>query len=343
MHGADPANLYMMVGVMRSVMPSVFPGNSTEGDTPFIIGVAGDSGSGKTTFTEAIRVILGPGIVTTITLDDYHRYDRNERAEKQVTPLHPDANRFDRLAADLAALRQGRRIQKPVYNHETGTFDPEEPFVPGDIIILEGLHTLFTEEIRQMIDLSIYVDPDPAVKYAWKIKRDVAERGHSREAVEEEIEIRKPDYEQYVEFQRAFADIVVHIGESIIAPDADPPLYCVQLIQKRCSECLPQVPLTLDLARVIPLEDGPFGISGDEMTLDGREMVRLTLDGYLPYGIARALEESIENQTTICALQFYPGRQVTPTNIISLLIAWRVICRECNLSRAPKRQSTYLR
>jgi phosphoribulokinase len=299
-------------------------------DTPLIIGVAGDSGSGKTTFTQLIRVILGPSAVATITLDDYHRYDRFERAELGITPLHPDANRFDRLTSDIAALKRGEVIQKPVYNHTTGTFDPDIPFAPRSIIILEGLHPLFNEEIRAMIDLSIFVDPDTDVKYAWKIRRDIGERGHNRDALLEEIARREPDYRQYVAFQRGYADLVIRIQESICCQNRDPLTYRVSLLHNLPFEYLPSVPFTLDLLRILPIVDGPFSIGAEEVLLDGRRLSSLCLDGCLPYGFARSLEESIEEQTTVCALPFFPGTQITATNVIALLIAWQVICRRCN-------------
>jgi phosphoribulokinase len=90
----------------------------------FTIGVAGDSGSGKTTFTNAIRQIFGPDLVGTITLDDYHIYDREERKQLNITPLNPDANNIARLESDVAWLKSGQEIEKPVYNHATGTFGP---------------------------------------------------------------------------------------------------------------------------------------------------------------------------------------------------------------------------
>ncbi len=312
-----------------------FPDQMNGSKRPFIIGVAGDSGSGKTTFTKIISIVLGPSRVSTITLDDYHRYDRKERADLSITPLHPDANRFDRLSSDIAALKRGETIQKPVYNHTDGTFDPDTPFSPKQIIILEGLHPLFTEELREMIDLSIFVDPVPDVKYAWKIRRDVGERGHSREAVLEEIRIREPDYEKYVAFQRQYADYVIRIEESRAAPDQEPPVYSVSLLQADPSFCLLEVPFTLDLSRILPLADGPFGIGGGIVELDGRSRVSLTLDGYLPYGFARSLEESIEAQTEICALPFFPGKQVSATDVIALLIAWQIICRQSTVHQTP--------
>ena len=161
----------------------------------FVIGVAGDSGSGKTTFTNAIRQIFGPDLVATITLDDYHRYNREERKRLDITPLHPDANNLVQLETDVERLRDGRAITKPVYNHETGTFDPPVPFASKKIIILEGLHTLFTPRLRELMDFSVFVDPDAEVRYAWKRRRDTGERGYSPAEVTEEITRREKDYE----------------------------------------------------------------------------------------------------------------------------------------------------
>ena len=114
----------------RYIMPRIPPFKEIIARSPlvFIIGVAGDSGSGKTTFTNAIRQIFGPDLVATITLDDYHKYDREERKRLDITPLHPDANNLTQLEVDVARLKEGYAITKPVYNHATGIFDPPVPF-----------------------------------------------------------------------------------------------------------------------------------------------------------------------------------------------------------------------
>ncbi|HQN91944.1 MAG TPA: uridine kinase, partial [Methanoculleus sp.] len=120
--------------------PSDFKRVIAESPYVFIIGVAGDSGSGKTTFTHAIREIFGEDLVSTITTDDYHKYDRQQRRELGITPLAPEANQLDLLEEHLAELKAGRAILKPVYNHNTGRFDPPVPFSPTKILIVEGLH-----------------------------------------------------------------------------------------------------------------------------------------------------------------------------------------------------------
>ena len=180
----------------------------------FTIGVAGDSGSGKTTFTQGIRDIFGSDLVSTITLDDYHRLDREGREREGLTALNPAANRIDLLEKDLIMLRRGVPIEKPVYNHTTGTFDPPVIFRPTRILILEGLHTLFTPTLRKYLDFTLFVDPAREVKYDWKLRRDMAKRGYSKEAVLGEIAKREPEYERYIVPQKEYADAVIGIDYS---------------------------------------------------------------------------------------------------------------------------------
>ncbi|MDQ1347713.1 MAG: phosphoribulokinase [Acidobacteriota bacterium] len=176
---------------------------------PFVIGIAGDSGSGKSTFARGLTATLGADRVKVICVDDYHRLDRNGRKAAGVTALNPVATDLDRLARDLGTLREGRAIQKPVYDHSNGTLAPPEAFAPGKIIIVEGLHPFATNALKDKLDLSVYFDPSARVKEGWKIKRDVSERGHKAADVRKEIRARKPDFKAYVEPQRGAADVLV--------------------------------------------------------------------------------------------------------------------------------------
>jgi len=181
---------------------------------PFIIGIAGDSGSGKSTFARNLTQTLGPDRVKVICVDDYHRLDRTGRQRAGVTALNPVANDLGRLARDLKQLRQGLSIMKPVYDHTGGTLAPAERFTPAPIILVEGLHPFSTSALRKNVDLAVYFDPSSRVKQAWKIKRDVGERGHTLQAVKRSIRERKPDYRAYVQPQRTPADMVVRFDWS---------------------------------------------------------------------------------------------------------------------------------
>jgi Uridine kinase len=177
----------------------------------FVIAVAGDSGSGKTTFTRSVRHIFGDDLVSTITLDDYHIYDRKERERQNITPLSPAANDLARLEHDVEVLRQGDPVQKMRYNHEKGTIEGPFRFMPAKILILEGLHPIATPRLRELVDFSVYVDPAPDVKREWKLKRDIENRGYSEREVTLEMARRESDYQNYVAPQRELADSVISI------------------------------------------------------------------------------------------------------------------------------------
>ncbi|HEY9859702.1 MAG TPA: phosphoribulokinase, partial [Candidatus Obscuribacterales bacterium] len=152
-------------------------------DRVVLIGVAGDSGCGKSTFLRRLTDLFGEDFVTVICLDDYHSLDRKQRKETGITALDPRANNFDLMYEQVKALKNGQSIDKPIYNHETGTLDPAERIDPNHIIVIEGLHPLYDERVRSLLDFSVYLDISDEVKIAWKVQRDMAERGHTYEDV----------------------------------------------------------------------------------------------------------------------------------------------------------------
>ena len=296
----------------------------------FAIGVAGDSGSGKTTFTGAIREIFGEDLVSSISLDDYHRYDRAERRELAITPLSPDANRLDRIERDLASLKKGRKIEKPVYNHRTGTFDPPVPFSPKKILILEGLHPLFTPGLRSLLDFTLFVDPEEEVKRFWKMKRDTGDRGYRTDEVEGELAARAVDYGKYIAPQRQFADAVISAGFSRYGKElgGSRNLFQVTLLQTRPEERIRDIELSIDLSHLLSLSDSNFLMEFCLEKLDGREMGALTFDGELPYALIRRLEAAVERQTGVHPIRIFEHRTtVTAGEIVQLILAWRIINR----------------
>jgi phosphoribulokinase len=177
--------------------------------TAVLIGVVGDSGSGKTTISAAIAQRLGHARVTAICLDDYHMYDRAARSRLDITALSPECNRLDLMAEHLAALRRGETVIKPVYDHTNGTFGPDERVTPRAVVIARGLLGLSTEALRSTFDLTVYLDPDERLRVHWKCLRDCAKRGYTPDEVMRHLSRRKPDAERYVHPQRAWADIVI--------------------------------------------------------------------------------------------------------------------------------------
>jgi phosphoribulokinase len=202
-------------------------------DRVVLIGVAGDSGCGKSTFLRRITDLFGEDFVTVICLDDYHSLDRKQRKETGITALDPRANNFDLMAEQIKALKSGATINKPIYNHETGAIDPPEKVEPNHIVVIEGLHPLYDKRVRDLIDFSVYLDISDEVKIAWKIQRDMAERGHSYEDVLAQINSRKPDFDAYIDPQKEFADVVIQVlPTQLIKDDKERKVLRVQMIQR---------------------------------------------------------------------------------------------------------------
>jgi phosphoribulokinase len=181
---------------------------------PVMLGIVGDSGSGKTTITRGLVRVLGDEQVTHFCTDDYHSYDRRQRAERNITPLHPDCNHLDILAQHLAHLRDGDPIMKPVYQHTDGTFGAPDYFVPGPFLVTEGLLAFYNKELCEMFDVRVYLDPPEELRRQWKVQRDCSRRGYTTDQVLAELDRREPDSEAFIRPQRHSADIVVSFQPS---------------------------------------------------------------------------------------------------------------------------------
>lgn len=209
---------------------------------PLIVAVCGDSGSGKTTLTDGMVRVFGQERITHICLDDYHLLDRAARMRAGITPLHPDANNFALMTEHIRCLASGQMVVKPVYNHKTGTFAPEEEVSPAEIIIVHGLHPLYTEQLRELAHVRIYLDPEPMLRYQWKIIRDSTSRGYTVEQVQQEIVARERDSYLYIHPQKLFADIIIRFSRpSAHCHTGDPAHLDVRLIEGKHT---PKIDLT---------------------------------------------------------------------------------------------------
>ena len=226
-----------------------------------VIGVAADSGCGKSTFMRRLTKVFGgknvgplgggfgaPGgwetntlvsdVTTVICLDDYHLNDRQGRKVSGLTALNVKEQKFDLMAEHIAALKAGKTISKPIYNHVNGTIDTPETVVPTPIVIIEGLHPLVDPRVRDLLDFTIYLDISDDIKFAWKIQRDMAERGWTLEQVKADIEKRKPDFAAYVAPQMEFSDVVISVLPSEISQESVGKHLKVKLVQKTDKEGL---------------------------------------------------------------------------------------------------------
>lgn len=174
-----------------------------------LLGVVGDSASGKTTLTKGIVNLLGKENVTAICSDDYHKYNRKQRAEMNITALHPDCNYIDIMEQQFTALKQGRPILKPNYNHSTGDFDAPTYVKPTRFVIIEGLLGFHTRVMRDLFDVKVYLDPPEEVRINWKLQRDMSKRGYTRDEVIAALKSREHDTEAFIRPQKRYADITI--------------------------------------------------------------------------------------------------------------------------------------
>jgi phosphoribulokinase len=181
---------------------------------PIILGVVGDSGAGKTTITRGLVGILGEERVTTVSTDDYHRYDRAQRAERGITPLNPDCNYVDVLSQHLRLLRDGEPILKPVYRHADGTFGPPVYVSPKTFSVFEGLLGYHTAQMRDCYDVRVYLAPPEDLRRKWKVQRDCSRRGYTTDQVLAELDRREADSAQFIRPQERYADMVISFRES---------------------------------------------------------------------------------------------------------------------------------
>jgi phosphoribulokinase len=303
---------------------------------PIILGIVGDSAAGKTTLTKGIAQVLGPENVTVICTDDYHRYDRKQRAEIGITALHPDCNYLDIMQQHLALLRSGQPILKPIYNHSTGTFDPPEYIKPNKFVIVEGLLGYSTRGARDCYDVKVYLAPPEDLRAKWKIKRDTQKRGYTEEQVLAEMQKREPDSEQFIRPQRQWSDIVVTFYPPQEAPHERSAHLNVRLVLR------PNIPHP-DLTKVVSCDATTYSKAAIRLGLDrdmGKPVDVLEVDGHATEDQVMELEHficgDIPHLLSFCDREMNPelGKvvgttgemlQSYPLAITQLLVAYHML------------------
>jgi len=260
-------------------------------EKPMILGIVGDSAAGKTTLTRGLAQVFGAENVTAICTDDYHRYDRTQRAEMGISALHPDCNYLDIIEQHLERLSQGKSILKPIYNHSTGMFDPPEYIEPKKYVVVEGLLGYSTRKMRESYDIKVYLAPPESLRASWKIKRDTRKRGYADEQVLEQLRKREPDSAAYIRPQRQWADLIVSFYPPDEASEANNLLLNVSLILR------PTVPHP-DFTEVLNAEGNHLG-SAIRLNLArdmGKPVDVLAIDGHANAEQVRELEKIFCNE-----------------------------------------------
>jgi uridine kinase len=181
-----------------------------------IIGIAGGTGSGKTTVVRKILERLPMGEVVILPQDSYYRDSSHLPLEKrlEINFDHPDSIEFELLVKHLKELKEGKTIQQPIYSYLTCTRSSETiPIKPCNVIIVEGILVLTNPELRNMMDLKVFVDADADDRLIRVINRDIIERGRSLNKVMERYECTvKPMHLQFIEPSKRFADLIIPQG-----------------------------------------------------------------------------------------------------------------------------------
>lgn len=193
---------------------------------PYLIGIAGDSGSGKSTVAQALANILGRKNVSIVEGDDLHKWERGDPMWQKYTHLDPRANFLHDELLNAKRLKNGEAALRRHYDHDTGKFTLPAKYDSKRIIVFEGLHSLYLGKMRQTLDLKIFMNPDRDLRLHWKIVRDRRERGYSKDEVLKQLAKRETDSKQFIEAQKKFSDLEIAVknrlplGESLGEDDA---------------------------------------------------------------------------------------------------------------------------
>ena len=181
-----------------------------------IIGIAGGTGSGKTTVVRKIVEALPPHFVAVVPLDSYYNDTTGMTPEERsdINFDHPDAFDWKLLIKHVNELRNGHAVEQPTYSYIISNRLPETIYVePKPVIIIEGIMTLINKRLRDMMDLKIFVDCDPDERLIRNIQRDTIDRGRTVSmVVDRYLKVLKPMHEQFIEPTKRFADVIIPQG-----------------------------------------------------------------------------------------------------------------------------------
>ena len=197
---------FHQTGIITSMMQKI----------PLVIGIAGGSGSGKSTVAQEILRRVGAGRIAYLQHDSYYKDLRVMKASQHsdVNFDHPNALETELLIQHVIALRDFKPIQVPIYDFSTDTRKAETITVePRNVILVEGILLYVEPELRKLFDVKIFVDTDPDIRFIRRLKRDITERGRSTESViEQYLETVRPAHLEFVEPSKRYADVIIPEG-----------------------------------------------------------------------------------------------------------------------------------
>ncbi len=182
----------------------------------FVIGIAGGTGSGKTTVTRRVIEVVGKDRVALLQMDNYYKNQDHLTFEERtrINYDHPDAFDMPLLVDHLERLVQGEPVESPLYSFVEHTRARETKQVrPAPVVVLEGILALYDAGLRNHMHLKVFVDADPDVRFIRRLRRDVNERGRSPESViEQYLNFVRPMHIAFVEPSKRYADVIIPHG-----------------------------------------------------------------------------------------------------------------------------------
>ncbi|MDO8504668.1 MAG: hypothetical protein Q7S36_02335, partial [Candidatus Liptonbacteria bacterium] len=178
---------------------------------PYLIGLSGDSGSGKTTVASLLESVFGGKNTALVAGDDMHKWERGHEMWSRFTHLDPRANELHADMENAFALKNGESVRRRRYDHKRGIFALPRKLEAKRVVVFEGLHSLFLTKMRDILNLKVFLKPDEEIRLHWKVMRDTKDRGYGKEKVLEHIEARSKDSEKYIQAQEKYSDIIISL------------------------------------------------------------------------------------------------------------------------------------
>ena len=242
------------------------------GANPLTIGIAGDSCSGKSTLSESIIRLFPVGSCQIIEGDDYHLFERNSVEWKTLTHLNPLANNLSALESDVRNAKLRKVIKPRTYDHSIGKFRIGREIVPGDVLIVNSLHSLYLNQTDDLYDVGIFISMNESLRKKLKVKRDSASRGANEEEVKNTLAKRKIDSDRFIKPQEKSAQIVFEIDYEFGIENDKSRLSCN--IRTRTMGFLPRLADAITSIALVPcqlIQGSQIGelellVEGDDLT-----------------------------------------------------------------------------